>query len=67
MKRVIIYQSTDPRSSDITQTFIGTTWDSVDEQQYEYEEYVRHLYTPYNPPYKIKSIKEYEFGKEIEI
>lgn len=66
MKRVIEYQATHPEYSDVTQTFISTTWEGIEQQQYEHEEYLRYLAYPYNVPYTIKSITDYDAnGKKV--
>lgn len=40
MKRIVKYVAIDPFYSDFTQTYIGMTWDDIDTQQYEFEEYL---------------------------
>lgn len=40
MKRKILYKSIDPYYSDTTQTFIGESEESLDNQQYEFEQFL---------------------------
>lgn len=40
MKRVVKYIAVDPYYSDFEETYIGATLDSLDEQQYELEEFL---------------------------
>lgn len=40
MKRIVKYVAIDPFYSDFTQTYIGMSWDDIDTQQDEFEEYL---------------------------
>lgn len=42
MKRVVKYEAVDPYYSDFEETYIGTTLDEIDTQQYETEEFMGH-------------------------
>lgn len=42
MKRVVKYEAIDPYYSDFEETYIGTTFDEIDEIQYETEEFMGH-------------------------
>jgi len=41
MKRIIKYKAIDPYYSDITQTYIGTSAEELDNIQYETEQYMK--------------------------
>ena len=41
MKRIIKYKAIDPYYSDITQTYIGSTIEEIDNIQYETEEFMK--------------------------
>lgn len=42
MKRVVKYEAIDPYYSDFEETYIGTTLDEIDTQQYETEKFMGH-------------------------
>lgn len=42
MKRVVKYEAIDPYYSDFEETYIGTTLDDIDAQQYETEKFMGH-------------------------
>lgn len=41
MKRIVKYKAIDPYYSDVTQTYIGTTTEELDNIQYETEQYMK--------------------------
>ena len=41
MKRIIKYKAIDPLYSDVTQTYIGTSAEELDNIQYETEEFMK--------------------------
>ena len=41
MKRIVKYKAIDPYQSDITQTYIGTTAEEIDNIQYETEQHMK--------------------------
>jgi hypothetical protein len=51
MKRIVLYESLDPYYNDFEETYIGTTLDEIDAQQYETEKFMGH-----NHPNGIDSI-----------
>ena len=56
MKRIVQYTALDPYYSDITQTYIGTSLNEIDNIQYETEEFMQGEHTI--PIYKSKIIFE---------
>lgn len=40
MVRKVWYEAIDPYYSDIIQTFVGTTWEDLDNQEYEHDKYL---------------------------
>lgn len=40
MKRVVSYTAIDPYYSDVVQTYIGATWESINRQQEEVEKFM---------------------------
>lgn len=40
MKRIVKYEAIDPYYSDFEETYIGTTLDDIDTQQYETEKFM---------------------------
>jgi len=55
MKRIVKYIAIDPYYSDITQEYIGTSDEEIDNIQYETEEYMRGEHSSLSDIYK----KEY--------
>lgn len=58
MKRIIKYKAIDPYYSDVTQTYIGTTVEEIDNIQYETEEFMgREHANSINNIYKVEIIQ----------
>ena len=65
MKRVVQYLAIDPYYSDITQTYIGSTIDEIDNIQYETEEFMKGENLSLSSIYKVNIIEDETYQQYI--
>ena len=65
MKRVVQYLAIDPYYSDITQTYIGSTIEEIDNIQYETEEFMKGENLSLSSIYKVNIIEDETYEQYI--
>ena len=65
MKRVVQYLAIDPYYSDITQTYIGSTIEEIDNIQYETEEFMKGENLSLSSIYKVNIIEDETYQQYI--
>lgn len=58
MKRVVKYTSVDRYYQDQVQTYIGSSWEEIDNIQYETEEHMARFHTSLGMIYKTEILEE---------
>ena len=65
MKRVVQYLAIDPYYSDITQTYIGSTIEEIDNIQYETEEFMKGENLSLSSIYDVNIIEDETYERYI--
>lgn len=65
MKRVVQYLAIDPYYSDITQTYIGSTIEEIDNIQYETEEFMKGENLSLSSIYNVNIIEDETYEQYI--